>query len=104
MEWHAAVKPAKDGCVLEIEVVPGSRESRFPTGFNEWRGRLEAKVKAPPEEGQANAELCRLVAALLGVPPSRVHVSSGQTARRKSITVAGVTPADAIARLAPSLE
>lgn len=99
MPWRVAIKPAKDGVALEVEVVPGSRESRFPAGFNEWRGRLEAKVRARPEEGQANAELCALVAAALGVPGASVRVSSGHTSRRKTLHVAGLTPAAAIERL-----
>jgi uncharacterized protein len=90
VEWQDAIKPAKDGVAIEVEVVPGSRESRFPAGFNEWRERIEAKVRAPPEEGQANAELVRLAAAALGVPPSRVSVSSGATSRRKTLYVIGL--------------
>ena len=102
-EWRAAVKPGKDGVMLDVEVVPGARESRFPAGFNAWRARLEAKVRAPPEEGQANAELCGLVAEALGVPAASVHVAGGHTSRRKSIAVRGVTPAQACDRLARTL-
>ena len=100
--WQDAIKASKDGIVLEVEVVPGSRESRFPAGFNEWRGRLEAKVRAPPEDGQANAELCALVAEALGVPGAAVRVASGHTSRRKGIAVDGLTPQRAIERLAPA--
>ena len=98
-----SVKPAKDGVALEVEVVPGSRESRFPAGFNEWRGRLEAKVRAPPEDGKANAELCGLVAEALGVPAGAVSVTSGATSRRKTLTVRGLDRAACEARLAARL-
>ncbi|MFA5862368.1 MAG: DUF167 domain-containing protein [Candidatus Thermoplasmatota archaeon] len=100
MEWSEAITAARDGCCLEVEVVPGSRESRFPAGFNEWRGRIEAKVRAPPEDGQANAELVRLVAQALKVPPGRVHVSSGATSRRKTVTVTGLDAKAVVALLA----
>lgn len=103
MDWRAAVKASKEGVALEVEVVPGSRESRFPCGFNPWRGRLEAKVRAPPEEGKANAELCALVAEALDVPASRVAVTSGQTSRRKTLTVQGLDVDGAAARLAPRM-
>lgn len=103
MPWRAAVKPAQGGTLLEVEVVPGSRESRFPCGFNAWRGRLEAKVRAPPEDGKANAELVALVAAALAVPTSAVRVTSGQTSRRKGLTIAGLTPEAVAGRLAPLL-
>lgn len=99
VDWRSAVKAGRDGCVLDVEVVPGSRESRFPVGFNAWRGCLEAKVRAPPEDGKANAELCALVAATLDVPPARVRVTSGQTSRRKSLAVEGLAPEQARERL-----
>lgn len=99
VDWRVAVKPAKEGASLEVEVVPGSRESRFPAGFNAWRGRVEAKVRAPPEDGKANAELCGLVADALGVAASSVTVSSGHTSRRKTLLVRGMEAAALEARL-----
>lgn len=103
MEWSDAVKPARDGCTVEVEVVPGARESRFPAGYNEWRGRIEAKVRAPAEDGQANAELVRLAASAFKVPPARVHVSSGQTSRQKTLTVTGLEASAAVALLSAQL-
>lgn len=103
MDWRSALKPAKGGVALDVEVVPGSRESVFPAGFNTWRGRLEAKVRAPPEDGKANAELCALVADSLAVPAARVAVTSGATSRRKTLTVSGLDVDEAARRLAPRL-
>lgn len=94
------MKPAKEGVALDVEVVPGSRASLFPAGFNEWRGRIEAKVRAPPEDGLANAELARLIAHALGVAPAGVRVTSGQTSRRKTVTVEGLDVGAALERLA----
>lgn len=94
------MKPARDGVSLDVEVVPASRESRFPAGYNAWRGRIEAKVRAPPEDGKANAELCALVADALGVPPAAVRVTAGHASRRKTLGVAGLTVDEAAARLA----
>lgn len=100
VDWRTALKPAAGGTLLEVEVVPGSRESRFPCGFNAWRGRIEAKVRAPPEDGKANAELVALVAEALGVGAAQVRVTSGQTSRRKGVTVVGLAPEAAAERLA----
>jgi hypothetical protein len=101
--WRDAIKETKSGCAIEVEVTPGSRASVFPAGYNDWRGRIEAKVRAPAEDGQANDELRRLVATTLGVPPARVSVTSGATARRKTLTVEGLAHADAVARLSATL-
>lgn len=103
MDWREAVKAAKEGATIEVEVVPGAREARFPAGFNAWRGRIEAKVRAPPEEGQANAELCALAAEALGLPASAVRVASGHTSRRKSLAVSGLSPDRVRERLAARL-
>lgn len=92
------MKAATLGVVIDVEVVPGSRESVFPAGYNPWRNRIEAKVKAPPEDGKANAELCRLAEAALGV--GRVSVKSGATSRRKTLLVEGATVNEVVAALA----
>ncbi|HUR67675.1 MAG TPA: DUF167 domain-containing protein [Candidatus Thermoplasmatota archaeon] len=100
MDWHAAIKPARVGVSIDVEVVPGSSESLFPVGYNAWRMRLEAKVKAPPQDGAANAELCALAAEVLGVPPAALSVSSGEKSRKKTLLARGLTVEQARARLA----
>jgi len=59
---------------------------------------LKARVRAAASEGAANAALLRLVAAALGVAPSRVELAGGAMARIKRLTVAG-DPATLIANL-----
>ena len=51
------------------------------------------RVTAPPVDGKANAALCALVAKRAGVPPSRVQVVRGSTARDKVVRVEGIEPA-----------
>ncbi len=53
------------------------------------RAQLLARVSAPPVEGAANAALVRLVAKALGVPKSAVAITSGETARIKTLEIAG---------------
>ena len=50
-------------------------------------GVIVARVCAPPVDGEANHALCRLIARSAGVPPSRVTVISGASARRKLLRV-----------------
>jgi uncharacterized protein YggU (UPF0235/DUF167 family) len=52
------------------------------------RVRLTAKVRAAPDKGAANTELCALVARALGAPKSTVSVISGATQREKTLWVA----------------
>ncbi len=53
------------------------------------RAQLLARVASPPVEGAANAALVRLVAKTLGVPKSAVTLAAGQTARIKTLEIAG---------------
>jgi uncharacterized protein len=48
-------------------------------------GTLKARVRAAPERGKANAELCELVARGLGLKPAQVTVLSGAASPQKTI-------------------
>jgi uncharacterized protein (TIGR00251 family) len=69
---------------LRIQVKPNARESaleRKPDGG--WLARL----KAPPVDGKANAELIALVAAHFGLRRAQVAIKSGAGARIKTIVL-----------------
>jgi uncharacterized protein (TIGR00251 family) len=53
--------------------------------------RVKIAVTAPPVDGEANAAVIDVVARALGVPRRSVHIASGETGRRKSIRVDGIT-------------
>lgn len=50
---------------------------------------LRLRVKAVPDKGQANAAVTALLAKALGVPKSAVSLTSGETARLKTLAIAG---------------
>lgn len=50
---------------------------------------VQARVRAVPEDGRANAALAQLVAEQLRVPKSTVTLASGNTARLKTLHIAG---------------
>jgi uncharacterized protein (TIGR00251 family) len=53
-----------------------------------WRGgELSVRVSAPPEDGKANAAVCKLVAKRLGVAKSTVRVVRGDTSRHKTLEI-----------------
>jgi uncharacterized protein YggU (UPF0235/DUF167 family) len=57
-------------------------------------GRLELAVTAPPEDGKANAAVCRLLADFLGVAASRIRVERGHAARNKHVVIEGIVVDD----------
>lgn len=69
---------------LRIQVKPNARESSLvPRDDGTWLARL----KAPPVDGRANAELLRLVAAHFGVPRASIQLKSGAGARFKLLQI-----------------
>ena len=63
---------------------------------------LKARVRALPEGGRANAELEKLIARWLGVPPTSVKIARGTKSRLKQISVEGDS-ADLADRIAASV-
>lgn len=50
-------------------------------------GSLKVTVKAPPQNGQANAEVIRLVAKWAGVLQENVYIIKGQRGRKKTLQI-----------------
>jgi uncharacterized protein len=66
-----------------------------------WRdGVLRIRVAAPPQDGRANAALEALLAAMLGLRKSAVHVATGHASARKRVEIDGIDRAELDRRLA----
>lgn len=52
---------------------------------------LRLRVSAVPDKGKANAAVLALLAKAFGVPKSSLSVVSGETARFKTVLVAGAS-------------
>lgn len=50
---------------------------------------LKARVRAAPENGEANAAILALLASTAGIPKSNAVLVTGHTARLKTIVLAG---------------
>jgi len=81
----------KDGAAtLDIVVQPRcSREGVGPVVGD----RLKVSVNAPPVDGKANEAVQRVLAEIFGVPRSAVTILRGETGKRKTVRIAGVTAA-----------
>lgn len=76
------------GVRIEVLVQPRASRSRL-VGVHD--GRLKIQLAAPPVDGEANAALIELLARLLGVPRRDLSLASGETSRRKTVDVLGVS-------------
>ena len=81
---------------LNVRVTPGARQD----GLAGWQGTaLKVKVRAAPEKGKANEAVRALIARTLGLPPHRVLVERGQTARTKLLLIDGLEEDEMLQRL-----
>jgi uncharacterized protein (TIGR00251 family) len=62
-------------------------------------GWLHLSIAAPATEGKANKALIAFLARCLDVPPSRVAIVGGSSARYKTLQVEGLTEEEALHRL-----
>jgi uncharacterized protein YggU (UPF0235/DUF167 family) len=92
------------GLVVTVRLTPkGGRDALDGvTSLADGTPVLKARVRAAPHEGMANAALTALLAKTVGVPPSRVTLQAGATARVKTVAIEGAT-AELAARLTQSL-
>lgn len=88
----------RDGAVeIPLRVRPGAPAD----GVGGFRGdALKVSVTPPPEDGRANDAVVRVLAKALGVPRGAVTLLAGERSRDKRVRVAGVTLAQARAKLA----
>jgi uncharacterized protein (TIGR00251 family) len=68
-----------------VKVKPNARTSVLepPADEGPWR----AKLKSPPVDGKANAELIALVAERFGCPRSAVSIRGGASGRLKRVRI-----------------
>ena len=69
---------------LNIHAKPGAKQSCITEISDTY---IAVQVAAPAQEGEANAELVRAIASMLGVRKSAVTVDKGRRSRDKRIRV-----------------
>jgi len=77
--------------IFNVRVVPRASQSAI---VGEHDGALKVKIKSPPVDGAANAELIRVLAKRFNVSKSAVEITGGQTSKRKQVRVSGINPPD----------
>ena len=83
-------------CRLRVKVVPGASRTEVVGLLG---AAVKVRVAAPPEGGQANREVCALLADRLGLPLAQVTVVSGPASPNKVIGLVGIAETEAKARL-----
>lgn len=68
---------------LALRVTPGARVEGIELGD----GVLLVKVRTKPQDGKANEAVLELVAAALGLAPSRLRMLQGRAGRDKLVQI-----------------
>lgn len=97
----SAVELLPDGIRLHLRVTPNAGVDRIEGLETRDDGStvLRVRVKAVPDKGKANAAVIALLAKALGIPRSAITLVAGDTARFKTLRIAG-DPAALAATLA----
>jgi uncharacterized protein (TIGR00251 family) len=90
------IAPSGDGVIIDVRVVTRAGRSEV-AGTRD--GAVLIRLKAPPVDGAANAELVELLAEVLAVPRRDITITSGATGRHKRVKVVGITADRAASRL-----
>ncbi|GAB2519831.1 DUF167 domain-containing protein [Spirosoma aerophilum] len=69
---------------IHLKVKPGSKVDQL---FYDAAGQLNAKIRAPAQDGKANAYLVEFLAKQLGIAKSSVTIVAGFTNPHKRIEV-----------------
>lgn len=97
----SAVELLPDGIRLHLRVTPNAGVDRIEglETRDDGSTALRVRVKAVPDKGKANAAVIALLAKALGIPRSAITLVAGDTARFKTLRIAG-DPAALAASLA----
>lgn len=90
-----AVTEVQDGILVDVEVSPKSKKFEV-IGYNEWREKIEIRIKSVPQKGKANKEIVNEFSNLTG---SQVEIISGLKSQHKTLKVYNISKLDFLAIL-----
>ncbi len=83
--------PVAGGARLTLHIQPRGSRNAIEGLHGE---ALRVRLTAPPVDGAANEALIRFLADTLRCARSALAITSGATSRRKTVEVAGLSPAE----------
>lgn len=90
------IEAIRGGTRLRLLIQPKSSKSEIVGPHD---GALKVRIAAPPIEGRANEELVEFLSDLLKIPKRDVVIAKGDTGRRKTVEILGLTPEQIKAKL-----
>lgn len=91
MSFTDALREKNGSVFIDLEVTPGSKVIQVPSGYNEWRKRIEVKITQAAQKGKANEQIIEEMSALFKISGSRVSIDNGMTSSKKTVRIDGMT-------------
>lgn len=85
-----AITEVQDGILVDIEVSPKSKKFEI-IGYNEWREKIEIRIKAVPQKGKANKEITNEFSNLTG---SQAEIISGLKSQHKTLKMYDISKSE----------
>ena len=90
------ITDTRGGAAIAVRVVPRAAKSEI-AGIRD--GAVLVRLNAPPVDGAANAELIEVIADALDVPKRAITITSGETSRKKTLRISGMSAASILTKL-----
>jgi hypothetical protein len=81
-------KQTDEGVEISLYIQPGASKTEI---IGEHNGCLKIKIKAPPVDGKANAEVIEFLSDKLGIPKRQIEFLTGDKSREKKIRIKGLS-------------
>ncbi len=90
------IRQSTSGCSLAIHVTPGAKKTAVG---GEHGDALRVSVNAPPDKGKANKAVIEALAEALNLRRGDLEITAGDTSRRKTVFICGLTELELRERL-----
>ncbi len=85
---------------MDIEVSPNSKKFEI-SDFNDWRNRIEIRIKQVPQKGKANKEICKEMSKIFNC---EVAIFKGEKSSQKTLVFKNSSKDDILNRFLEILD
>jgi uncharacterized protein (TIGR00251 family) len=99
-----SIKKYEDGALLNLFVKTKSPKVVFPSGYNQWRKRIEIEITSEPRENKANIELVKVVAKFFSKSTKDVIIISGEKNKEKTLYIKNIFVDEILKKMRKSID
>lgn len=95
-----AISLRDNDVLVDIEVSPNSKKFEI-SDFNDWRNRIEIRIKQVPQKGKANKEICKEMSKIFNC---EVAIFKGEKSSQKTLVFKNSSKDDILNRFLEILD